>query len=86
MTARMRRISERLGVTGYVAKGAAYGIAGILFLVAAVQYDPDKARGLDATLAVLSQQAYGPWLLALTALGIAAYGLFSIVQSRYRKV
>ncbi len=86
MTAQMRRISQRLGVTGYVAKGAAYGIAGILFLIAAVQYDPDKARGLDATLNVLSQQAYGRWLLALTAVGIAAYGLFSIVQSRYRTV
>ena len=86
MTAKMRRLTDRLGVTGYAAKGTAYGIAGILFLVAAVQYDSDKARGLDATLNVLSQQSYGPWLLALTALGIAAYGLFSIVQSRYRKV
>jgi hypothetical protein len=86
MTAQMRRISERLGVAGYAAKGTAYGIAGVLFLVAAIQYDPDKARGLDAALSVLSQQSYGPWLLALTALGIAAYGLFSIVQSRYRKV
>jgi hypothetical protein len=86
MTAQMRRVSERLGVAGYAAKGTAYGIAGVLFLVAAVQYDPDKARGLDATLNVLAQQSYGPWLLALTAVGIAAYGLFSIVQSRYRKV
>ncbi|GIE49565.1 hypothetical protein Ani05nite_30990 [Amorphoplanes nipponensis] len=86
MSADMRRLSRRLGVAGYAAKGAAYGIAGILFLVAAVRYDPDKARGLDATLNVLSEQSYGRWLLALTALGIAAYGLFSIVQSRYRKV
>ena len=86
MTAKMRRLSTRLGMTGYAAKGAAYGIAGILFVVAAVQYDPDKARGLDATLNELSAQSYGPWLLALTALGIAAYGLFSIVQARYRKV
>jgi len=65
MTARMRRVSGRLGVAGYAAKGTAYGIAGVLFLVAAVQYDSDKARGLDATLNVLSQQSYGPWLLAL---------------------
>jgi hypothetical protein len=86
MNAKMRRLSRRLGVAGYAAKGTAYGIAGVLFLVAAIQYDPDKARGLDATLNVLAQQSYGPWLLALTALGIAAYGLFSIVQARYRKV
>jgi hypothetical protein len=86
MTAKMRRLSDRLGVAGYAAKGGAYGIAGVLFLIAAVQYDSEKARGLDATLNVLSEQSYGPWLLALTALGIAAYGLFSIVQARYRKV
>jgi hypothetical protein len=86
MSAQMRRLSGRLGVAGYAAKGGAYAVAGLLFIVAAVQYDPDKARGLDATLNALAEQSYGPWLLALTALGIAAYGLFSIVQSRYRKV
>lgn len=86
MTASLRRLSTRLGVAGYAAKGGAYAIAGLLFVVAAVRYDPDKARGLDATLNVLATQGYGPWLLALTALGIAAYGLFSIVQARYRKV
>ncbi|AGZ46680.1 DUF1206 domain-containing protein [Actinoplanes friuliensis] len=86
MNARMRRLSLRLGVAGYTAKGLAYGIAGVLFLTAAIQYDADKARGLDATLKVLAEQSYGPWLLALAALGIAAYGLFSIVQARYRKV
>jgi hypothetical protein len=86
MTARVRRISRRLGVAGYAAKGVAYTIAGVLLLIAAVRYDPDKARGLDAALRTLAQQSYGPWLLGLTAAGIAAYGLFSIVQSRYREV
>jgi len=86
MTARMRMISRRLGVAGYAAKGLAYATAGVLFVTAAVQYDPDKARGLDAALRALADQPYGPWLLALSALGIAAYGLFSIVQARYRKV
>jgi hypothetical protein len=86
MSAQIRRLSRRLGVAGYAAKGGAYAIAGLLFLAAAIQYDSDKARGLDATLNTLSQQSYGPWLLTLMALGIAAYGLFSLVQSRYRKV
>ena len=86
MDAKMRELSRRLGVAGYTAKGTAYGIAGLLLLLAAVRYDPDKARGLDATLNALSEQSYGPWLLALMALGIAAYGLFSFVQARYRKV
>ncbi|GAA2475482.1 DUF1206 domain-containing protein [Winogradskya humida] len=86
MSAHIRRLTQRLGIIGYAAKGGSYAIAGLLFVVAAIRYDPDKARGLDAALNALAGQAYGPWLLALVALGFAAYGLFSIVQSRYRKV
>jgi drug/metabolite transporter (DMT)-like permease len=71
---------------GYVAKGLAYGIAGVLFVVAALRYDSEKARGLDAALRALSEQSYGMWLLLLAALGFAAYGLFAVAESRFRKV
>jgi Domain of Unknown Function (DUF1206) len=86
MSPKVRMVSRRLGIAGYAAKGVAYAIAGVLLLVAAVQYDPEKARGLDAALRTLAGQSYGPWLLALVALGIAAFGLFCVVQARYRKV
>jgi Domain of Unknown Function (DUF1206) len=81
-----RRISRPLGIVGYTAKGAGYAVAGVLFVVAAIRYDPEKARGLDAALRALAQQAYGPWLLLLTAIGFAAYGLFSIAEAKYREV
>ena len=86
MGATERTVARRLGTVGYVAKGAAYGIAGILFTVAAVTYDPAKARGLDATLGTLREQAYGTVLLVAMALGIAAYAAFCAVQARYRAV
>lgn len=83
---KVRQLVRRLGVAGYVAKGTAYALAGLLVIIAAVRYDPDKARGLDAALRTLRDQSYGPLLLALIALGIAAFGVFCFVQSRYRKV
>ncbi|MEH1016081.1 DUF1206 domain-containing protein [Micromonospora sp. CPCC 206060] len=86
MSPRTRQLSRRLGIAGYVAKGAAYTIAGLLIIMAAVNYDPDQARGLDAALRTLRDQSYGTLLLTLMALGIAAYGAFCFVQSRYRKV
>lgn len=86
MSASLRQTTRRLGVAGYVAKGVAYAIAGFLVVVAAVTYDPEKARGLDAGLRALAQQSYGPFLLLLVALGIAAYGVFCFLESRYRKV
>ena len=86
MNAATRRLITRLGVVGYTAKGAAYSVAGVLFIAAALQYDADKARGLDAALRALSSHTYGSWLLLLVAIGFAAYGLFAMAESRYRKV
>lgn len=76
----------RLGKAGYMAKGTAYAIAGILVVSAAVTYDADKARGLDAALKALAANSWGVWLLALIALGIAAFGVYCIAQAKYRKV
>jgi len=86
MNPTVRRTTRRLGVAGYSAKGVAYAIAGGLIVAAAVTYDADKARGLDAALKLLAGQPYGPWLLGLVALGIAAFGVYCFSQARYRKV
>jgi len=86
MNPTVRRTTRRLGVAGYSAKGVAYAIAGGLIVAAAVTYDPEKARGLDAALRLLAEQSYGPWLLGLVALGIAAFGVYCFSQARYRKV
>jgi hypothetical protein len=86
MNAAVRKSTRRLGMAGYTAKGVAYAIAGVLVVAAAVTYDPNKARGLDAALKALAGQPYGPWLLGLVALGIAAFGVFCFSQAKYRKV
>lgn len=86
MTPGTRKPIIRLGMAGYMAKGTAYAIAGILVVMAAVNYDPEKARGLDAALKTLAGNSWGVWLLGLIALGIAAFGVYCIAQARYRKV
>jgi hypothetical protein len=86
MSPQLRKLSRRLGMAGYISKGVAYGIVGLLVVTAAVTYDAEKARGLDAALHTLVEQSYGPILLGLVALGIACYGAYCFVQARYRKV
>jgi Domain of Unknown Function (DUF1206) len=86
MNPAVRKTTRRLGMAGYTAKAIAYGIAGILLVVAAVKYDAGKATGLDGALKTLAAQSYGTWLLTLVALGIAAFGIFCFFQARYRKV
>ena len=32
------------------------------------------------------EQSFGPWLLGGVALGLVAYGLYMLVEARYRRI
>jgi len=71
------------GKVGYIAKGAAFAVVGALFVFAAWTHEPDKSAGLDQALLQLLQQPFGPFLLALVAVGFACYGLFCFAWARH---
>jgi len=75
-----------LGVVGHLARTVIFGLAGVFLVRAAWQYDPEEAIGLDGALRKLAHADYGQVLLACTAAGLMAYGLFCLVQARYREV
>ena len=79
-------LATRAGVVGYIAKGVALAVVGVLFVLAAVQNSSSKATGLDGALRSLRQQPVGPWLLTAVALGIAAYGVYSFARARYARL
>jgi hypothetical protein len=47
---------------------------------------PKDAIGLDGALEKLVRTSYGPVLLFVVAAGLVSYGLFSLVEARYRRV
>ncbi|WP_309075073.1 DUF1206 domain-containing protein [Paenarthrobacter sp.] len=71
-----------VGVVGYIAKGIALFLVGLLVVIAAVRAQPEQSTGLDGSLKALKEQPYGPYLLAAVALGLIAYGLFLMVKAR----
>ena len=71
------------GKAGYLSKGAAFAVVGVLFVYAAWTHDPDKSGGLDQALQQVLQQPFGPVLLALVAAGIACYGFFCLAWARH---
>jgi hypothetical protein len=79
-------LATRAGVVGYIAKGIALAVVGILFVTAAVQNSSSKATGLDGALRALAQQPFGRWLLTAVALGIATYGCYSFARARHVRV
>jgi hypothetical protein len=75
-----------LGRVGYIARGVVFTLVGILVVAAAVTFDPDKARGMDAALRQVAARPYGPWLLGVMALGLLCFGAYSFAESRYRRL
>ena len=74
------------GRCGYAALGVVFSIIGLFLIVAAILRDPQQAKGLGSVLQTLMQQPFGPVLLGIVALGLIAYGVFSFVEARYRRI
>jgi Domain of Unknown Function (DUF1206) len=53
---------------------------------AALEYDSQEAIGLGGALKEVARQPYGSFLLGLVAAGLLLYGLYCLVESRYRKL
>jgi len=74
------------GVVGYVAKGIAIAVTGVLFIVAAVTHNPETAGGLDAALHALAALPFGAIILWVVGAGLVIYGLFCFARARYAKM
>jgi hypothetical protein len=83
---RLSKAAMTSGRLGYGALGVDFLIVGIFLIVAALHHDPHSAKGLDTALQTLLQQPFGPVLLTIVALGFIAYGVYSFVEARYRRI
>ena len=81
-----RRLALRTGQLGLAARGVVFFLAGGFLVQAALRYDPSRVRGLKGALETLASQPHGPWLLGLVALGLVAFGAYSFLEARYRRI
>jgi hypothetical protein len=81
-----RKSVARLGQVGYIAKGVALGVVGGLLSYATLTFERQKTQGLDGALQTILAQPFGRFLLTAVAFGFLAFGLFAMLQSRYRRM
>ncbi|AMM22496.1 hypothetical protein AX769_16560 [Frondihabitans sp. PAMC 28766] len=74
------------GPVGYIAKGVALGVVGVLFVVAAWTFDPQKATGLDGALLTLAHLRFGRVILLAVGIGVIVYGLYLGARARWGKL
>ena len=75
-----------VAVFGLLARGVAFALVGAFVIEAALRYEPSKSTGLDGALRRLAGAPFGGGLLLCVAAGLAAFGLWSFVEARYRRV
>jgi hypothetical protein len=85
-TPAVRRTVEWIGRIGGIARGVVFATAGVFLVVAGVQGNPDKAKGVDSALRALARTPLGPWLLGAVALGLVLFGVFSWCEARWADV
>jgi hypothetical protein len=80
---RWEPVIEAVGRVGYVAKGIAFGLVGVLLWRAATTADVSTATGLDGAMAAIGSVGAGPWPLGAVAAGFAAFGVYALARARY---
>ncbi len=81
-----RRPVVILGVVGYIAKGIAVVVVGILLVTAAISLDPSKSTGLDGALKALVALPLGPVILVAVGIGLIAFGVYTAARARLARL
>jgi hypothetical protein len=80
----VRRAVVGISRFGIAARGVVFCTIGVLLGRAAERHDPEAAGGLRDSLRELI--ALGRWPFVAIALGLVAYGLYELVNARYRRI
>jgi hypothetical protein len=69
---------------GIAARGVVFCLIGFFLAQAAVRHDAGQAGGLRESLRTLAD--IGRWPFLAVALGLVAYGVYELVNARYRRI
>jgi hypothetical protein len=86
MNEEVRPIVKVAGFAGHLARMVLFVMVGFFLAKAAWEVDPSNAIGIDEALSKLAHAEYGRLWLGLAAAGLFCYGLFSVLQARYRDI
>jgi hypothetical protein len=69
---------------GIAARGIVFCLIGLFLARAAARHDPGQAGGLRKSLGMLA--TWGRWPFVVVALGLIAYGVYQLINARYRRI
>ncbi|HEY6078966.1 MAG TPA: DUF1206 domain-containing protein, partial [Polyangiaceae bacterium] len=86
LSSAIRQPVARLCRFGIAARGVVFAITGAFLVYAAATSDPRQAKGFGDSLRALLEAPFGRVLLGSVALGLIAFGVYQLVEARYRRL
>jgi len=83
MTPEQLRIAKQAGRFGTIARGVVFSLVGGFFCLAAFYGNPQHAKTFDGALDFLAKQPYGLWLMGIVAVGLIAFGIYSLIGAAW---
>jgi Domain of Unknown Function (DUF1206) len=77
------RLAIQIGRFGTIARGIVFAIIGFFFFLAAYYANPARAQGINGALDYLAKQPYGLWLMGIVAVGLIAFGIYSLMTAAW---
>jgi hypothetical protein len=83
LTTKEVKLAANVGRFGTAARGVVLAVVGGLISLSAYQSNPGQPVGMDTALATLLHQSYGIWLLGIVAVGLIAFGVYSMLSAAW---
>lgn len=75
-----------VGVVGFVARGIAFSLVGLLFVIAAWTHRSGESTGIDGAMHWLQVQPAGQYALAVISLGLVFFGVYLLLRARHLRL
>jgi hypothetical protein len=82
----LKKVAKPIGRAGYFARGLAFGALGVTMVRAGFHARSSEAAGLGGALQALETKPGGEILLLIVAAGLFLFGVFGLVEARYREL
>jgi hypothetical protein len=86
MSRPVHRATLTFGTVGLFGRGALFAIVGWFVTEAAIDNDPRHGKGVDGSIRSLANSGGGAALLWVVAIALVAFGLYLILEARYRRL
>ena len=83
MNAEEVKIATQLGRFGTATRGFIFALIGVLMCLAVYQSSSNQIIGIDTVLKTILSQPFGIWLLGIVAVGLIAFGIYSMLSAAW---